>query len=90
LKDSSISDWCNNSPCGESGFNALPSGYRAGAGGYLLFGTGIYFWSCSRPYFEEEPDQGVYVRYLSNSRSDFPSSSVTYPEHSLRVRCVKE
>jgi uncharacterized protein (TIGR02145 family) len=40
-------NWCNGSPCGESGFEALAGGARSSSGSFSNFGNSTTFWSSS-------------------------------------------
>ena len=85
LKETGTFHWTspNTGATNETGFTALPGGYRSPDGGFCC--TGIYgkWWSAS------EPDaSNAWVRYLGNSSSDI-SRSLFNKNYGLSVRCLK-
>ncbi len=63
LKGNSEGNWCNGSPCGESGFEALAGGDRHTNGSFYRFGSYAYFWSSS------PSGSDAWSRYLRSSNS---------------------
>ena len=86
LKDNGFAHWqsSNTSGTNESGFTALPSGYRGGLGGYLNEYLNAYFWT-STPSLAGK----AWIRELSYENNNL---NITNMENynGLSVRCVKD
>jgi uncharacterized protein (TIGR02145 family) len=85
MKEAGITHWAspNTGATNESGFSALPGGYRYHTGQFAFFVTSGYWWSTS-----ESSATNAYGRFLG---SDFPS--IQYSGNSKKagssVRCIK-
>ena len=86
LKEAGTSHWQspNTGATNESGFSALPAGYRCCSNGFFDIGFCAYFWSTTSykwgGYFYRQLDyekQGVY-------------RSTSLPYDGLSIRCVKD
>ena len=87
---SSVADWCASTPCGESGFEALPAGMRNGSGPFYGFGIHAFFYSSSPTEFS-----GVWSRSLSHSlstvhRSNSGDNGTNPQAYGYSVRCLKD
>src|SRR3972149_1869233 len=85
LKEAGTTNWTspNTSATNESGFTALPSGYRNTSGGYTELGTGGFFWSAT-----ERDTEKAYGRYLTNTSAGI-MSNFPYKSTGFSVRCLK-
>jgi uncharacterized protein (TIGR02145 family) len=86
LKETGITHWANPNfgATNESGFTALPAGYRDIGGGFMFITTDCYFWSTS-----ELPPVELWSRSLVN----YDVSLFMTPMHinrGLSVRCLKD
>ncbi|MEI7595825.1 MAG: FISUMP domain-containing protein [Bacteroidota bacterium] len=77
------SGWCNGTPCGTSGFDALPGGRRYSSGIFYGIGTGARWWSST------EWGAGAWRRYLENVQSGV-NRFTDYKTFGFSVRCVKD
>ena len=73
--------WCNASPCGETGWDALPGGYRNTSGSIYLVGSYGYWWSSS------VDGDSAWSRGLDSSNSGVDRYSVSQA-YGFSVRCV--
>jgi len=84
LRDSEVEGWCYSSPCGESGFNALPSGGRLPDGSLMGVDEDSLFWSSSTD------NSDIYIRVISvweqNTVSRFAMDT---PSFGISVRCIE-
>ncbi len=86
LKETGIAHWNtpNEGATNESGFSALPGGYRSSAGTYDNIGYYTYFWSAT------EGDSGsAWYRFLHYNRSCV-SRYGSNKHNGFSVRCVKD
>ena len=83
LKDTGF--WINdNSSTNESGFSALPGGYRNDNGVINYFGSNGYWWSLT-----EFDTKEAWLRHLHSS-SDFVSTVKYSKRFGFSVRCLKD
>jgi uncharacterized protein (TIGR02145 family) len=82
IKDPNF-DWCNNNPCGTSGFNARPGGRRYTGGIFYGIGTGARWWTST------EFGAGAWRRYLEDVQSGI-NRFTDYKTFGFSVRCVKD
>lgn len=75
--------WCFGTPCGTSGFDALPGGRRYSGGIYYGIGTGARWWTSS------EWGAGAWRRYLEDVRSEI-NRFTDYKTFGFSVRCIKD
>jgi uncharacterized protein (TIGR02145 family) len=80
---STFPDWCNGSPCGQSGFEALAGGYRSSNGSFHHLGFFAFSWSSS-PSGSSAWRRGL---GLSNSGASRISSSQAL---GASVRCLRD
>jgi len=85
LKESGTTHWdFNDGATNESGFTALPGGYRNGSGGsFYTLGNFGYWWSASEEY---SSNGWSYVMYHMNSQID---SEGQFKSSGKSIRCVK-
>lgn len=85
LKESGTSHWKrpNSSATNESGFTALPGGYRAMNLGYMVFGEGGCWWSST----EADPSSS-WERGMNISRTDVYRTHVSR-DFGFSIRCLK-
>jgi len=87
LKEAGTSHWDspNTGATNESGFNALPGGYRYGSGGFSDMGYNANFWSSTEYYNNND----AWYRFLG-----FHFSGVyrvnRHKHYGLSVRCVRD
>jgi len=76
--------WPNSGATNESGFNAIPNGYRSNAGIFYLLDTYTFFWT-STGYSGEE----ALSKFLQN---DYDGVTTIENDHNFgfSVRCVKD
>jgi uncharacterized protein (TIGR02145 family) len=86
LKEAGPSHWNdpNTGATNESGFLALPGGYRNAAGSFAGIGDNAYFWSSTA-----HTASLVWYRYLSNTSAAITRPN-TYRANGFSVRCVKD
>ncbi|MFH1252060.1 MAG: fibrobacter succinogenes major paralogous domain-containing protein [bacterium] len=86
MKEAEYTHWLspNTGATNESGFSALPGGYRESGGGCDLMGSIAFFWSSS-----EGNDYYAGARYLSNSNSGVYRYD-EYKHCGFSVRCVRD
>jgi uncharacterized protein (TIGR02145 family) len=86
LKETGTTDWANpnTGATNETGFAALPSGYRQYYGTFYAIGYGSIWWSAT-----DSTAMNALYRYVDyNTSSTF---RLDYPKHcGLSVRCVKD
>ena len=92
LKESGNVHW--NSPntgaTNESGFTALPAGWRYYTGDYIDMGYTACFWSSSNTPFNDDGDYFIiYWRLEYNSAEDF-RIGYSYPQSGFSIRCIKD
>lgn len=68
----------------ESGFSALPGGYRYGYGGYGYMGGSAYFWSST-----ESSSNHAWARRLGYHNSGL-NRGANYKRGGFSVRCVRD
>ena len=89
LKETGTTHWSipNESATNESGFSAIPAGYRAFAGRFYNIGSMAYFWTAT----ETAVDNALY-RALSHFYSGVYSEVTDYSggDFGLSIRCVKD
>jgi len=86
LKEAGTTHWLspNTGATNESGFTALPGGYRLGSGLYYSVGSNALFWSST-----EYDGYGAWFRYLGYSSSQV--YRYDYDERGgFSVRCVRD
>jgi uncharacterized protein (TIGR02145 family) len=83
LKETGTTHWSimNSVATNESGFTALPAGYRNYSGAFKEISVKAYWWSAA--------ENGNYVS-LSYSYSNVDRSSTAYMTSGFSVRCVKD
>lgn len=86
LKETGISHWSspNTGATDESGFTALPSGYRDSFGGFAGLGNETGFWSST-----EYDSTAVRDRLLNNNKSQIFRWGC-YKAHGAPLRCVQD
>lgn len=86
LKETGTSHWRspNTGATNESGFSALPGGYRLYWGTYFIMGGNAAFWSST-----EYDSYGAWFRGLSYDKSDVYRRSYG-KEYGFSVRCVRD
>ena len=86
LKEAGITHW--NSPntwaTNESGFTALPGGYRRNYGTFIPIGVKAYFWPAT-----EQGGNGAFIRKLSSDGADVIRVGML-KTNGFSVRCVKD
>ena len=75
--------WCNGTPCGTSGFNALPGGRRYSGGIFYGIGTGTRWWTST------EWGAGAWRRYLEDVQSGV-NRFTDYKPFGFSVRCIRD
>jgi len=88
LKESGTTHWTSVNPgaTNESGFTALPGGYRNDHGAFYTIGVNGNWW-CSTQY-DNDPEY-AWHRSIGNSGSEVGRSSAT-KSRGFSVRCVKD
>ena len=86
LKEVGIIHWNppNTGAVNESGFTALPGGYRFTLGGFYNMGYNALFWSST-----EYSSSRVWFRILYHDSSQI-SRDYTHKPYGFSVRCVKD
>src|SRR5690554_4692787 len=86
LKETGTTHWAspNTGATNETGFTALPGGYRCGYGSFNGIGLGGYWWSATE-YFATS----AWARGLSSDYSGV-FRSYDYEEFGFSVRCVRD
>jgi len=88
LKESGYSHWTspNTGATNESGFGALPGGYRTSGttGGYLDLALHAYFWSST-----EYNNYSAWIRLLPYNRTDV-RRNYTDKDAGFSIRCVRD
>jgi uncharacterized protein (TIGR02145 family) len=86
LKETGSKHWNkpNKGATNESGFTALPGGYRSASGDYGSIGYYAYFWSAS------EKSRADAWRYSLYSGSDGLDRSFSKKNNGRSVRCIKD
>ncbi len=86
LKEEGNVNWRdpNTGATNESGFTALPAGYRGDQGFFLNVGESIFFWTSSWA-----TKDNAYIRTLTNTSGEINSGemNVTYGAY---IRCIKD
>jgi uncharacterized protein (TIGR02145 family) len=87
LKETGITHW--NSPntgaTNESGFTALPGGYRGNSGGFVYIGRRGYWWSSTEYSIAQ-----VYTRYLDYFSSNIFRNDYFSKPSGSSVRCLRD
>jgi uncharacterized protein (TIGR02145 family) len=86
LKEAGTTHWYapNTGATNESGFTALPGGYRYSSGIFLGMGYFAYFWSSP-----ENDSSYAWYRYLDRNNSQVLRSH-PYEHYGFSVRCVRD
>jgi uncharacterized protein (TIGR02145 family) len=87
MKETGTTHWSspNTGATNESGFSALPGGYRGYYGStYNCIGTNAYFWSSSESNSYDAWYRHLYGSYLAIAHKN------TYKECGLSIRCVRD
>jgi uncharacterized protein (TIGR02145 family) len=86
LKESGISHWLkpNTGATNESGFSALPGGYRNYNGTFINIGKNAFWWS-----FDQNTSTNAWNRILYYDKINF-GISTGYKIYGYSVRCVKD
>jgi uncharacterized protein (TIGR02145 family) len=86
LKSTSVQYWIspNQEATNESGFSALPGGYRISYGFYATIGYGGFWWSSS--VFSDFESSYIFLGYLEGNYSQFNCLK----QNGLNVRCLKD
>jgi len=86
LKESGTVHWMspNTGASNESGFSAIPGGYRDSNGSFGGLGSDAHFWSAT-----EGTIRGAFRRYLSYDNADISRYNYRKP-FGFSVRCVKD
>jgi uncharacterized protein (TIGR02145 family) len=87
LKETGISHWSspNEEATNQSGFTALPSGYRGNNGSFLFIGNFGNWWSSTEYYL----NQWTWFRSMSNKFNNV-SRDYTIESEGFSVRCIKD
>jgi uncharacterized protein (TIGR02145 family) len=87
LKEAGTAHWVSPNPAtNETGFTALPGGYRFVDGNFIGFGTNAYFWSST-----EANTQDAWSRILYNNNGVFLRFSTSnFKQSEYSIRCVKD
>ncbi|MBX2942092.1 MAG: hypothetical protein KF860_07085 [Cyclobacteriaceae bacterium] len=87
LKEEGTTHWGepNTGATNESGFTALPSGYRARHGNYYQKNTTGNFWSAT----ETNIGNGTVGSYILNKSNSEFNYGITHPNNGLSARCLK-
>lgn len=75
----------NNGATNESGFSAVPGGYRYNHGDFDGIGSTPYFWSST-----ESNGGNAWHRYLYNGNASIYRDDVGWKQAGYSVRCVKD
>jgi uncharacterized protein (TIGR02145 family) len=86
LKETGTTHWTtpNTGATNESGFTALPGGYRSSTGPFANIGINGSWWSST----EQSPSSAWY-RYMYNNFSEVSRPS-TLKQNGMSVRCIKD
>ncbi len=86
LKESGTTHWSfpNNGATNESGFNALPGGYRYHLGNYSSIYNSAYFWTST-----QSSASSAWYKYLYYNSTDVTTTGLNMDSGSY-VRCVKD
>ncbi len=86
LKETGTLNWNppNTGATNESGFSALPGGYRAHDGSFYEIGDGAYFWSSTESDFDNAWYQLLYYYYEEIT----PNCQIK--NHGFSVRCIMD
>jgi uncharacterized protein (TIGR02145 family) len=74
----------NTGASNESGFTALPGGYRSQSGGFDLYSYNAFFWSSSEKDLFSAWDREMTYKYESIDRMDKSKSN------GFSVRCIRD
>ena len=85
MKETGTTHWYspNTGATNESGFNALPGGYRNGSGSFIYLGSTGYWWSSSEYFDTDAWSQGLYSNSHQANRFNY------YKTGGFSVRCVR-
>ncbi len=75
----------NKSTTNESGFSALPGGYRYNSGVFDGIGTNAYFWSAT-----ESTGGTAWHRYLYHGNSEVSRYDYGWKQGGYSIRCIKD
>jgi len=86
LKETGTTHWSspNTGATNETGFTALPGGYRGNDGSYYFIGNYGYWWSST-----EYSTSGAWYRYVFYSNS-YVSKNLSYERNGFSVRCLRD
>jgi uncharacterized protein (TIGR02145 family) len=86
LKEAGLSHWLNpnSGATNETGFTALPAGYRHNGGGFLGLGFNTHFWTST-----SSTSSTAWYRFFDNNMSQIFRSG-HFHEYGLSVRCIRE
>ncbi len=88
LKESGISHWADQyyGTTNETGFTALPGGYRSSIGSLLFYGIGsnCYFWSSS----EKDQKESWYWKLQSKNASF--NNDIVNKVNGMSIRCIRD
>ena len=94
LKESSDKFWRkpNEGATNETGFTALPAGYRSYNGTFNLQRAGIYWWSSTRSQWWQSTDSTTSISFQRNLyyKSEKLSRNVAEMNNGFCVRCIKD
>jgi uncharacterized protein (TIGR02145 family) len=87
MKETGNSHWnpLNTNATNESGFTALPGGYRHYNGYFIYSGDFAFFWSS----YESYPSFSAGSRYLFRNNTAIVKNDYDYETNGLSVRCIK-
>jgi uncharacterized protein (TIGR02145 family) len=83
LKETGLTHWLEEGATNESGFTALPGGFRNGGGTLYNIGYSGHWWSSTESY------SFVYERYITPYNAELVKFS-TYKDEGLYLRCAKD
>ncbi len=86
LKEAGLAHWIspNTAATNETGFTALPAGYRSGSGSYYMFGNMGYWWSST-----ESSSTYAWVRLMYNDAGNVAKID-NHKAGGLSVRCIRD
>ena len=87
LKETGTTHWIspNTGATNESGFTALPGGYRSSYGYFSSIGESAYFWSST-----EDGSYDAWYRLLLRQYSQVFRLSYLNKQHGFSVRCIRD
>lgn len=86
MKEGGTAHWLipNEGAANESGFSALPGGYRFNNGSYHTMGSNGYWWSATRSYEMYAWSPRLYAGFADVRREPY------YQQYGFAVRCIKD